>query len=106
MQTRTSRSHITFRRRFRLSGMHTWTPTGRYKVDLEEQRLDSLTAEVWRRTAVTLQVASTGATDYVNADPRELGDARLRKRDDSNSIGSTMLAPRARQRDVLGLRLP
>ena len=104
MQTRTSRSHITFRRPFRLSGMDTWAPAGRYKVDLEEERLDSLTVEVWRRTAVTLQVAYAGATDYVNVDPRELGDALLRDADDS--IDPTAPAPIARQRDVLRLRLP
>ena len=104
MQTRTSHSHITFRRRFRLSGMDMRALAGRYKVNLEEKRLDSLIAEVWRRTDVTLQVAAAGATDYVNADPQELGDARLRDGDDS--IGSTMPAPGARQRDVLRLRLP
>jgi hypothetical protein len=104
MQTRTSHSHITFRRPFRLKGMDTWAPPGRYKVDLEEERLDSLSVEAWRQTAVTLQVASAGVTDYVNIDPRDLHDALLRDGDDS--IDPTVPAPGARQRDVLKLRLP
>ena len=104
MQTRTSHSHITFRRPFRLAGMDTWAPPGRYKVDLEEERLDSLTVEAWRQTAVTLQLASAGVTDYVNIAPRDLHDALLRDGDDS--IDPTVPAPGTRQRDVLRLRLP
>jgi hypothetical protein len=104
MQTRTSHSHITFRRPFRLAGMDTWAPPGRYKVDLEEERLDSLTVEAWRQTAVTLQLASAGVTDYVNIAPRDLHDALLRDGDDS--IDPTVPVPGARQRNVLRLRLP
>jgi len=103
MPTRTSHSHITFRRPFRLAGMETWAPAGRYKVDLEEERLDSLTVEAWRQTSVTLQIASAGATDYVNVDPQDLRDAMLRDGDDS--IDAALPAPGARQRDVLRLRL-
>jgi hypothetical protein len=104
MQTRTSHSHITFRRPFRLTGMDTWAPPGRYKVDLEEERLDSLIVEVWRQTTVTLQVASAGVTDTVIIDPRDLYDALLRDGDDS--IDPIAPAPGARQRDILKLRLP
>jgi len=103
MPTRTSHSHITFRRPFRLTGMETWAPAGRYKVDLEEERLDSLTVEVWRQTSVTLQITSAGATDYVNVDPQDLRDAMLR--DGEDSTDPTLPALGARQRDVLRLRL-
>ena len=104
MPTRTSHSRITFRRPFRLAGMEAWAPAGRYKVDLEEERLDSLTVEAWRQTSVTLQIASAGATDYLNVDPQDLRDAMLRDGDDS--IDPALPAPGARQRDVLRLRLP
>ena len=104
MQTRTSHSHITFRRPFRLTGMDTWAPPGRYKVDMEEERADSLIVEAWRQTAVTLQVASAGVTDYVNIDPRDLRDALLRDGDDS--IDPTVPAAGVRRRDVLRLPLP
>jgi hypothetical protein len=84
--------------------MDTSAPAGRYKVDLEEERLDSLTVEAWRQTAVTLQITSAGATDYLNVDPRDLHDALLR--DGDGSIDPTVPAPGARQRQVLRLRLP
>lgn len=101
MQSRTSHSHITFRRPFRLAGMDTWAPAGRYKVDLEEERLDTLTVEVWRQTAVTLQVTSAGATDYLRVDPVDLRDALLRDGDDAIDPG--LAVPRARLREVLRL---
>ncbi len=102
MQSRTSHSHITFRRPFRLAGMDTWAPAGRYKVDLEEERLDSLTVEAWRQTALTLQVTSAGATDYLSIDPMELCEALLRDGDDG--IDPTGAVPKARLREVLRLR--
>jgi hypothetical protein len=54
MQSRTSHSHVTFRRPFQLAGMDGSAPAGRYKVALEEEQLDSLTVEAWRQTSVTL----------------------------------------------------
>ena len=104
MQSRTSHSHVTFRQPFRLAGMETWAPAGRYKVDLEEERLDSVTVQAWRQTAVTLQIASAGATDYLNIEPRDLRDALQRDGDDS--VNPTVPAPGVRKRDVLRLRLP
>ena len=74
------------------------------RIRLEEERLDSLTVEAWRQTSVTLQIASAGATDYLNVDPQDLRDAMLRDGDDS--IDPALPAPGARQRDVLRLRLP
>jgi hypothetical protein len=102
MQIRTSHSHITFRRPFRLAGMDTWAPAGRYRVNLEEEQLDCLTVEAWRQTAVILQVPSAGATDYLRVDPVDLRDALLRDGDDG--ICPTVPEPRARLREVLRLR--
>ena len=51
MQSHTSHSHITFR----LAGMDTWAPAGRYKVDLQEERPDTLTVDARRQTALTLR---------------------------------------------------
>ena len=104
MQLRTSHSHVTFRRPFRLAGMDTWAPAGRYNVSLEEEQLDSLTVNAWRQTALTLQVTSAGATDYLSVDPVEMRDALLRDGDDS--IDPTIPVPRARLREVLRLRQP
>lgn len=77
-------------------------PAGRYKVALEEEQLDSLTVEAWRQTSVTLQIASAGATDYLNVDPVDLRDALLR--DGDGSIDPVTPVPGARLRHVLKLR--
>jgi len=102
MPSRTSHSHVTFRRPFRLAGMDTSAPAGRYKVALEEEQLDSLTVEAWRQTSVALQIASAGATDYLSLDPMELRDALLRDGDDSIDPITPVLG--ARLREVLKLR--
>ena len=102
MPSRTSHSHVTFRRPFRLAGMDTSAPAGRYKVALEEEQLDSLTVEAWRQTFVTLQIASAGATEYLNVDPMDLRDALLRDGDDS--VDPIASVPGARLREVLKLR--
>ena len=78
MQTRTSHSHVTFRQAFRLPGMDASAPAGIYKVALEEERLDTLTAQVWRQTAVILQITTAGITEHVSVDPEALRDALLR----------------------------
>lgn len=102
MQSRSSHSHVTFQRPFRLAGMDFWAPPGRYKVTLEEEQLDSLTVEAWRQTSVTLQIASAGATDYLSLDPMDLRDALLR--DGDGGIDPAMPVPGARLREVLRLR--
>ena len=102
MPSRTSHSHVTFRRPFRLAGMDTSAPAGRYKVALEEEQLDSLTVEAWRQTFVTLQIASAGATEDLNVDPMDLRDALLC--DGDGSVDPIAPVPGARLREVLKLR--
>ena len=34
-------------------------------MDVEEERLDTPTVEVWRQTAVILQVTTSGITEYI-----------------------------------------
>jgi hypothetical protein len=104
MQSRTSHSHVTFQRAFRLAGMDTWAPPGRYKVVLEEEQLDSLTVEALRQTSVILQIASGGASDHLSLDPMELRDALLRDGDDG--IDLAMPVSGTRLRKVLKLRQP
>jgi hypothetical protein len=101
MPTRTSHSNITFRRPFRLAGMDTVAPAGSYKVDLEEEKLDTLTAEVWRQTALIMQITTAGITEHVTVDPQELRDVLSRDRGDA--IDSAVV-PHPRRRELLRLR--
>jgi len=101
MPTRTSHSRVTFRRPFRLAGMDAAAPAGIYKVDPEEERLDTLSVEAWRQTAVILQVTSAGITEYVTVDPQELRDALLRDGDDTIDPAAP---PLQKTRNILRLR--
>ena len=102
MQSRTTHSHVTFRRPFQFAGMDGLAPAGRYKISLEEEQLDSLTVEAWRQTSVTLQVDLAGGTEYLSLDPMDLRDALLR--DSTDNIDTVAPAPGARRREVLKLR--
>ena len=98
MQSHTSHSHITFR----LAGMDTWAPAGRYKVDLQEERPDTLTVDARRQTALTLQVTSGGTTEYLQVDSSDLREALLRDGDDDIDPDTPVASPRPRR--VLALR--
>jgi hypothetical protein len=102
MQSRTSHSHVTFRRPFQLAGMDRLEPAGRYEVALEEEQLDALTVEAWRQTSVTLKIASPGATEYLSVDPMDLRAALMR--DGADSVDPATPVPGARLRKVLKLR--
>jgi hypothetical protein len=101
MLTRTSHSQVTFRRPFRLAGMDAAAPAGSYKVDLEEERLDTPTVEAWRQTAVILQIATAGVTEYVTVDPQDLREAL--ERDRMDGVNSDTV-PDTRRRELLRLR--
>jgi hypothetical protein len=102
MLSRTTHSHVTFLRPFRLTGMDGTAPAGRYRVDLEEERLDSLTTEVWRQTVVIVQVTSAGITDHVTVTPQELRAALLR--DGEAGVEPKAPSPSPRPRGVLRLK--
>jgi len=102
MLSRTTHSHVTFQRPFRLTGMDGMAPAGRYRVVLEEERLDSLTTEVWRQTAVIVQVTAAGMTDHVTVTPQELRAAILR--DGEPSVEPVVSSPDPRLHDVLRLK--
>ena len=95
MQTRTSHSQVTFPRPFRFAGMDADAPAGIYKVALEEERLDTLTAEAWRQTAAVLQITTAGITEHVSVDPQALRDTLL---------GNDTIDPPQRTRPILGMR--
>jgi hypothetical protein len=60
MNTRSSRSVVTFPNAFALSGYSDKLPAGLYEVVVEEERLQGLSFEVYRRTATFLTVRGQG----------------------------------------------
>src|SRR6478609_970536 len=103
MLTRTSHSQVSFRRPFRLSGMDALAPAGTYALDVEEERLDMLTVEAWRQTAMILQITAAGITEYLAVDPQELREAMERDGDDR---GDPSVVPNTRRRELPRLRRP
>lgn len=96
METRTTQSTVTFGRPFQLTGMDSIAPAGVYKLDVEEERLDTLSFESWRRTAVILQVAHAGITEYVTLAPEVLREALQRDGDLSPNPAAPERARRIR----------
>lgn len=104
METRTTHSTVIFAHPFRLRGMDGTAPAGSYQLSLEEEKLDTLTVESWRQTAVILQVTRTGVTEYLTIDPEELREARARDGEASTQTPIPLTERSARIRGLLRLR--
>jgi len=81
MEKRTIQSTATFARPFTLPGVDGVLPAGTYNLDTEEEKLDTISIEAWRRTELTLQVTTLGVTEHVTVDPQDLRQALLRDGD-------------------------
>lgn len=102
METRTTYSTVTFGRPFQLAGMDATAPAGVYKLDVEEEKLDTISFESWRRKAVVLQIARAGVTEYVTLAPEALREAL--RRDGDPSAGPATSEHSRRIRGQLRLR--
>ena len=79
--TRTSSATVVFQRPFVLTGFDNMQPAGSYIVDTEEEQVDSLVVNAWRRMATTMRLPQPGgAIEYVPLDPNALQDALIRDR--------------------------
>ena len=76
--TRTLSRLVVFRRPFVLSGLDPLQPAGTYRVDTDEEQLDTLTVVAWRRTATVIQLERAGITVHLAVDPTELHEALMR----------------------------
>jgi hypothetical protein len=63
MLNRTRTIHLVFRRPFLLPGDATPLAGGDYVVTIEEERLEGLSFEVWRRTGTWLVVGGAGRVE-------------------------------------------
>lgn len=76
--TRTRSQLVVFRRPFVLRGLDSLQPAGTYRVDTDEEQLDTLTVVAWRRTATVVQLERGGITEHLAVDPTELHEALMR----------------------------
>jgi len=106
MDTRSTSSQITFRWPFRLSGVEGLQPAGSYTLTVEEERLDTLSVDAWRRTSATLYVPQGGAIDHAAISMEDLQAALARDTspDQDLSAQSLPIEPGAsRKREILHL---
>ena len=78
MVTRTRSQLVVFRRPFVLRGLDSLQPAGTYRVDTDEELLDTLTVVAWKRTATVVQLERGGITEHLAVDPTELHEALMR----------------------------
>ena len=104
MDTRSTSSQITFRRPFRLSGVDGLQPAGSYALTVEEEKLDTLSVDAWRRTSVTLYVPQGGAIDHAAISMKDLQAALARDAspDQGASAHPSRIEPStSRKREIL-----
>jgi hypothetical protein len=98
MTTRTSRTTVTFRRPFSLSGVDEVQPAGAYTVETDEE---GLSFPVWRRTATVILLGANagngGLTQVVAVKPVALEAAQA-----SNAVIQPEAAVEATLDDLLG----
>ena len=84
MDQRTTRSTVTFAHPFQLSGFDADLPAGDYEVVVEEELLQGLSFEAYRRTGSYLVVRaparSSGTMEMRPNDPQDLDAALSRDR--------------------------
>jgi hypothetical protein len=76
MTMRTSRSTVTFNRPFLIDGFSERQPAGDYRVDIDEEMIESLSFLAYRRAAAFIHLpaisASQGTTQVVTMTPTAL----------------------------------
>jgi len=86
VETRTTRTTVTFAHPFRLKGVDGVHRAGAYAVDTDEDLIDGLSFLSWRRVATMIHLRSAdGATEVHRLDPAEL-DAALRRDAEAASL--------------------
>lgn len=103
MSSRTTTSIVTFAHPFVISGYEGELPAGSYEVMVDEERLEGLSFEAYRRTASFLLISGQGGqageTSMCQIDPRDLEAALARdlalseKRDPSDAALSAQEYP-------------
>lgn len=102
MHTLTISIQVSFQRPFWLTGMDTSQPSGLYRVNFEEEQLDTMLTVGWRQVGASLEIKNADKTEYYFVDPEELRAAIKRDKEPlctPNQVG----APASRIRRTLHL---
>lgn len=105
MTTRTTRTVVAFNHAFSLDGVDGELPPGCYVIETEEEQLDTLTNEAYRRLATTITLPAVGTISLrkqiVTIDPEDLAAAQ--SRDASQHVAPASESPLLRGRCVRNL---
>ena len=99
MNSRTTRASVTFAHPFRIAGYEDVLAAGEYQVVVDEELLEGLSFEAYRRTGTYLLVGSQaggrGSAEMRPIDPRDLEAALVRDRalPDTAEPGEAALSP-------------
>ena len=83
MTTRTTPGTVTFRRPFVLAGFGETLPEGTYHIETDEERIDGLSFDAYRRTVTSLRLPAKpgrGLVQTLTLDPNDLDAALARDR--------------------------
>ena len=86
MSIRSTVKSVSFMHPFRLVGIDDEQPAGDYDVTTDEERIEGVNVQGWRRTATTMLVSRRGITRSFTIDPVELEASLMR------DAGSTVVA--------------
>jgi hypothetical protein len=79
--TRTTRTRITFRRPFSLTGIDRVQPAGTYAIETDEESIQGLSFVAYRRVSTRIALAidphQPGISETAVVDPEELAAARV-----------------------------
>ena len=82
MTTRSNRTTVTFQNPVLLGGVDGVLPAGSYTIETEEERIEMLSFEAYRRVSTTISMPSIGTASLtrqiVDIDPHELAAAQER----------------------------
>ncbi len=82
MTTRSNRTTVTFQHPVTLEGVDGLLPAGSYTIETEEELIEMLSFEAYRRVSTTISLPSIGTASLtrqiVDIDPHELAAAQAR----------------------------
>jgi hypothetical protein len=71
---RTKTRLVSFTQPFALNGIDGLLPAVSYRVDTDEETIDSLSRLAWRRVATTIEVQANGETKILTVSPADLDE--------------------------------
>ena len=105
MTARTTSRTVNFVRPFILEGFAREQPAGSYVVLTEEEMMDTLLSQAWRRASTVIRLPTPAGTQDVTVDPEQLNAALLRDRAKQEPMSPIADAPVPRPKGHLARHL-